>query len=109
MKMWIVERNARGTLYTFAQDGTLIAQRSNFRTTRRAEFDDGEVIDSIHMYNARLANRNIMEQFPSTLHEMDLSRVVREVEETQGSAIVQMAGGKVYILVVTPGEINCLA
>jgi hypothetical protein len=109
MKMWIVERGARGTLYTFGASGDLIAQRSNFVTTRRAEFDDGEVVDYVHVHNSRLANRNVMEQFPSTLHQMDLGRVLREVEETSGSAIVQMAGGKVYILVLTPGEINCLA
>lgn len=109
MKMWIVERNARGTLYTFGDDGTIQDRRENFRTTRRQEFDDGEVVDYIHTYNARLAGRNVMQQFPATLHELALERVLREVEETQGSAIVQMAGGRVYILVLTPGEINCLA
>jgi hypothetical protein len=111
MKIWEVRKNAEGTLFEFNPDGKLRHVRRPHRVREDATYDDGDVIDHIHVYNNERQGMNSMGFFPKHLFPAAVCTILAEVTDGEGCAIVQRGvkrNGSVYVLVLRAGNYRCM-
>lgn len=112
MKMWQVQRGSTGTLFVFDPQGRLLETRRNYRTRELAEFDDGEVLDHIHIHNNERQGLSSMAFFPKNLYPAPQKVIMNCVVAEQGAAFIRRGRREgseyTYVLVLPRGEYDCL-
>lgn len=110
MKMWKVPQGSKGTMFVFDHQGRLHATHRNFPFRSEQSFDDGEVLDHIHVHNNERQGLSTMAFFPRHLYPAPQRLIIELVQREQGAAFVRPGrlGTRTYVMVLPRGSYECL-